>query len=124
MFGARFVLSRTARYVVHMLKLRCHYASLDKFYNLNMWIVSALLYLKVRAIFAMQPVHVYGEKFVFNINAWYVVHMLKLQCHYTSFGKFYNLNLWIFLASLYLKEIFAIWLVELYAWGEICFHAV
>ena len=42
-----------------MLKLQCHYASFDK---LNVWIVSALLYLKVKEIFAMQPVHLYGEK--------------------------------------------------------------
>jgi len=36
-----------------MLKLQCHYASLGKFYNLNVWIVPASLYSKVRAIFAL-----------------------------------------------------------------------
>jgi len=86
-----------------MLKLRCHYASLDKFYNLNMWLVPASLYSKVRAIFAMRPVHLYWEKFVFSVATWYVAHMLKLQGHYVSFGKFYNLNMWIVPASLYLK---------------------
>jgi len=83
-----------------MLKLWCHYASLDKFYNLNVWIVPALLYSKVRAIFAMWPVHLYWEKFVFSVTARYVVYMLKLQGHYASFDKFYNLNVWIVLASL------------------------
>jgi len=56
--------------------------------NLNMWIVPALLYLKVRTIFAMWPVHLYGEKFIFSVTTQYVVHMLKLQSHYASFGKF------------------------------------
>jgi len=68
-----------------------------------MWIVPASLYSKVRAIFAMRSVHLYGEKFVFSVTAWYIAHMLKLQCHYASFDKFYNLNMWIVLASLYLK---------------------
>jgi len=58
----------------------------------------------------MRPVHLYGEKFVFSVTARYVIHMLKLQCHYASFDKFYNLNVWIVLASLYSKvrEIFAL----------------
>ena len=85
-----------------MLKLQCHYASFDKFYNLNVWIVLASLYSTVRVIFAMQPVHLYGEKFVFSITAQYVVHMLKLQCHYASFEKFYSLNVWI-VPALYSK---------------------
>ena len=68
-----------------------------------MWIVLALVYLKVRAIFAMRPVHLYGEKFFFSVTARYVVHMLKLQCHYASLGKFHTLNVWIVPASLYLK---------------------
>jgi len=34
-----------------MLKLHGHYASFDKFYNLNVWIVLASLYSKVRGIF-------------------------------------------------------------------------
>jgi len=76
-----------------MLKLWCHYASLDKFYNLNIWIVLALLYSKVRAIFAMR----------LSVTALYVVHMLKLQGHYASFDKFYNLSIWIVPALLYLK---------------------
>jgi len=84
-----FALARTARNVVHMLKLRCQYTSLD---NLNMWTDPASLYSKVRAIFARQPVHLYGEKFFFSITAGYVIHMLKLQEHYASFDKFYNLN--------------------------------
>ena len=37
LFGANFVLARTARYIVHILKLRCHFL----FY---VWIVSASLY--------------------------------------------------------------------------------
>jgi len=86
-----------------MLKLRSHYASLDKFYNLNVWIVLASLYSKVRAIFAMQPVHLYGEKCFFSVTAQYVVYMLKLQGHYVSFDKFYYLNVWIVPVSLYLK---------------------
>ena len=86
MFGAKFVPARTARHVVHMLKLWCRYASRGKFYNLNVWIVPASLYLKVRAIFAIRPVHLYGEKFAFSVTARYVVHMLKLQCHYASFN--------------------------------------
>ena len=39
---AKFVFARTARYVVCMLKLWYHYASLGKFYKLNMWIVSGI----------------------------------------------------------------------------------
>ena len=35
LFDVKFVLTRTAQYVVNMLKLWCHYASLGKFYNLN-----------------------------------------------------------------------------------------
>jgi len=31
----------------------------------------------------------------------YIVHMLKLQSHYDSFGKFYNLNVSIILGLLY-----------------------
>jgi len=69
--------------------------SLASFYKLNMWIVPALLYLKVKAIFDMQPVHLYGEKYIFSITAQYIIHMLKLQCHYASLGKFYKLNVWI-----------------------------
>jgi len=46
--------ARAAQYVIHLLKLQCHYASLGKFYKLNVWIVPALLYLKVMAIFAMR----------------------------------------------------------------------
>jgi len=103
LYGGNFDFSVTARYVVHMFKLQCHYASFDKFYNLNMWIVLASLYSKVRAIFAIRPVHLYGEKIVFSVTAWYVIHMLKLQCHYAFFDKFYNLNVWIVPASLYLK---------------------
>ena len=30
----------------------------------------------------------YGEKVVFSVTAWYVIHMLKLQYHYASFCKF------------------------------------
>jgi len=89
--GVKFVFARTARYVVNMLKLQCHYASFGKFYSLNVWIVLALLYLRVRVIFAMRLVHLYGKKSIFSITARYVIHILKLQCHYASFGKFYNL---------------------------------
>jgi len=123
LFGAKFVLARTARYVIHMLKLRCHYASLDKFYILNVWIVPASLYSKVRAIFAMRPVHLYWEKFVFSAaTARYVVYMLKLQGHYASFDKFYNLNVWIVLASFYYKvrAILAVRPVHLY-WEKLVF---
>jgi len=35
------------------------------------WIVPASLYSKVRVIFAMQPVHFNGEKFVVSITAQY-----------------------------------------------------
>jgi len=42
-----------------MLKLQCHYASFDKFYNLNVWIVLASLYLKVKAKFALPCSAVY-----------------------------------------------------------------
>jgi len=76
-------------------KLHDHYASFDKFYNLNVWIIPASLYPKVRAIFTMQPVH------LFSVTARYIICMLKLQCHYASFDKFYNLNMWIVPASLY-----------------------
>jgi len=55
------------------------------------------------AIFAIRPVNLYGEKFVFSVTARYVVQILKLQCRYTSFDKFYNLNMWIVLALLYSK---------------------
>jgi len=33
MFGAKFVFTTTARYVTHMLKLWCHYASHGKLCN-------------------------------------------------------------------------------------------
>jgi len=55
------------------------------------------------AIFAVQPVHLYGEKFIFSITAWYIVHMFKLWCYYAYLGKFYNLNMWIASASHYSK---------------------
>ena len=42
-----------ARYVINMLKLQCHYASLGKFYKLNVWIVPALLYSKLTMILAL-----------------------------------------------------------------------
>jgi len=51
----------------------------------------------------MRTQHLYGEKFVFSVTAWYVVHMLKLQCHYASLGKFYKLNVWIVPVSHYSK---------------------
>jgi len=51
LFGAKLVLARTARYDIHMLKLWCHYASLDKIYSLNVRIVLASFYSKVVAIF-------------------------------------------------------------------------
>jgi len=86
-----------------MLKLWCHYTSLDKFYNLNVWVVPASLYLKVWVIFAMWLVHLYGEKFVFSVTAWCVIHMFKLQCHYASFDKLNNLSVWIVPALLYSK---------------------
>jgi len=103
LYCEKFVFSVAVRYVAHILKLQGHYVSFGKFYNLNVWIVPVLLYLKVRAIFVLRPVHLYREKFVFSVTAWYVVHVLKLQGHYASFGKFYNLNVWIVLASLYSK---------------------
>ena len=53
LYEKRFVYSVTARYVVHMLKLQCHHASFDMFYNLHVWIVPASLYSKVRVIFAL-----------------------------------------------------------------------
>ena len=58
----------------------------------------------------MLPVHLYGEKFVFGATTRYVVYMLKLQSHYASFDKIYNLNVWTVPASLYSKVrvIFAI----------------
>jgi len=80
-YEEKFAFIVTAWYVVHTLKLQGHYASFGKFYNLNVWIVPALLYPKVRIIFAMWPVHLYGEKFVFSITARYIVNVLKLQCH-------------------------------------------
>jgi len=43
-------ISVTAQYIVHMLKLQCRYASFDKFYNLNVWVIPASLNSKVRAI--------------------------------------------------------------------------
>ena len=55
---------------------------------LSMWIVPALLYSNVKVIFAMQPLHLCGEKFIFSITAQYVIHMLKLQCHYASLVQF------------------------------------
>ena len=47
---------------------------------------------EVRANFAMWCVHLYGEKLVFSVTAWYVVHMLKLLGHYAAFDKFYNMD--------------------------------
>jgi len=75
LYGKKFAFSVTVQYIIHMLKLRCHYASFDKFYNLDVWIVLASLYSKVRAIFAIRPIHLYGEKFVFSVAARYVVHV-------------------------------------------------
>ena len=68
-----------------------------------MWIALASLYLKVMAIFAMWPVHLYGGKFVFSLTAQYVVYVLNCSAIYTSLGKFYKLNMWIVQASFYLK---------------------
>jgi len=87
------ILAKIAQYVIHMSKLQCHFASLDKFCNLNVWIVLVSLYSKLRVIFTLRPVHLHGKKFVFSVTAWYVVHMLKLQCHYASIDKSYNLNM-------------------------------
>jgi len=81
LFGAKFVFTRTAWYIIHMLKLQCHYASLGEFYKLNVWIVLESLYSKVMVIFAMRPAPLYDQKFVFSITAQYIIHMLKLQCH-------------------------------------------
>ena len=120
LYGEKFIFSVTARYVVHMLKLQGRYASFDKFYNLNVQIVPSSLYSKVKAIFAIWPVHLYGEKFVFSVTAWYVVHMLKLQGHYASLDKFYNLNVWIVPASLYLKV--RDYAACTFVWGEIYFQ--
>ena len=53
LYGEKYVFSVTARYVVHMLKSQGHYASFDKFNNLNVPIVLASLYSKVRVIFAL-----------------------------------------------------------------------
>ena len=66
----KFVCIVTARYIIYMLKLQCHYVSfgIRKFYNLNVGIVLASLCLKVRVIFAIQPVRLYGEKFVFSVT--------------------------------------------------------
>jgi len=75
LYWEKFIFSVTARYVIHMLKLHTHYVSFDKFYNLNMWIVLASLYSKVRVIFAIRPVHLYGEKFDFSVTAQCVVHV-------------------------------------------------
>jgi len=94
LYGEKCFFSVTARYVIYMLKLQGHYASFDKFYNLSVWIVLASLYSKVRAIFAIRPVHLYWEKCFFSVAARYIVYMLKLQGHYASFDKFYNLNVW------------------------------
>jgi len=47
LYGEKFVFSVTARYIVHMSKLRCQYASFDKFYNLNVSVVLASLYSKL-----------------------------------------------------------------------------
>jgi len=110
LYGEKFVFSITAQYITHILKLQCHYASFGNFYKLNVWIVLVLLYSKVKVIFAIRPVHLYVEKFALSVTAWYVVYTLKLQCLYASFDKFYNLNVWIFLASLYsiVRMIFAL----------------
>jgi len=55
-----------------MLKLLCHYAFLVKFYNLNVWIAPISLYSKVRAIFAIRPVHLYGGEIFFSVTARYM----------------------------------------------------
>ena len=67
-----------------------------------MWIVQELLYLKVTVIFAMQPVHLYGEN-LFLVYCSVRRSHVKLQCHYASLGKYYRLNEWIVLALLYSK---------------------
>jgi len=85
-----------------------------------MWIVLASLYSKVREIFAMRPVNLYGEKFVFSVTAQYVVHMLKLQCHYASFSKIYNVNVWIVLVSFLLGQF--CYSACTFVLGEICFQ--
>ena len=100
-----------SQYVVHMLKLQCHYVSLDKFYNLNV-IVPAALYSKVRAIFAIRPVHLYGE-ICFQCHCLVHCSHVKLQSHNASFDKFYNSNVWSVLASLYSK-VRVIFLLGLY----------
>ena len=64
----KFVLARTARYIVHMLKLWCHYTSLVKFYNLKVWIVLASLYLKVRVIFCYAACKFVWAEICFQCN--------------------------------------------------------
>jgi len=122
LFGTKFVLDRTARYVVHMLKLWCHYVSLDKFYNLNVWIVPASLYSKVRLVSCPDHTHYVGystewvwsghetkvrsactfvwEEICFQCNCSVCRSYVKIAA---SFDKFYNLNVWIVPASLYSK---------------------
>jgi len=51
------------------------------------WIVLGTLYSKARGILAMGAVHLYGEKFVFSITAWYIAHMLNKWGHYASHSK-------------------------------------
>ena len=83
---------------ISFICLWCHYAFLGKFYNLDVW---TSLYSKVRAILAIRPVHLYGEKFVFSVTAQYVVHTYVKTAVPLCF--LCNLNMWIVLALLYSK---------------------
>jgi len=57
------------------------------------WIVPASLYSKVRVIFAIRPVHLYGEEFVFSVIARYIVHMLKpLPCRTVYSTRFLDFS--------------------------------
>jgi len=69
LFGTKFVFTITARYIVHMLNYGPILLPLISYTNEKCGIVTALLYLKVTLTFAMQLVHLYGEKFVFSLTA-------------------------------------------------------
>ena len=88
----------TAWYMLHTLKVWCHYGSLDKLYKWNVWIVSPSPHSKVGwflVIFAVRPMHFVWGEFVFAPTVPYTVHLLKVHCHSVSLGKLYKWNVWI-----------------------------
>ena len=70
----------TAQYIIHVLKVWCHYVFLG---NLCKWIVPLSLYSRVGQFLLFSYTFLLGES-VFIVTARYIIHLLKVQCHCVS----------------------------------------